>query len=193
MGKTDKGLLTKFSTGGDLFAHRVQLLFVNTMRLFLVGAVVFVLSSGLMIYAWVTKYEWYVFCKTMFARLLMLIHLPQFLLPFVQHEGGQAIKTTSAELAKIVMGSPELAGNVYHVVWYFGVALIIAVVAMLSLIVFYVRYGHDAHSDSFLRGQVLVDAKVLAKQVKNPSPIKIAGVAIPLDLLPRNILAVGSM
>ncbi len=122
MGKTDKGLLTQFSTGGDLFTHRVQLLFVNTMRLFLVGAVVFVLSSGLMIYAFVNKYEWYVFCKTMFARLMMLIHLPQFHLPFVQHEGGQAIKMTSAELAGIVMGSPELAGHVYHVIWYFGIA-----------------------------------------------------------------------
>lgn len=193
MGKTAKGLLTKFSTGGDLFAHRVQLLFVNTMRLFLVGMVIFALGSWLMIYAWVSKYEWYVFCKTVFARLLVLAHWPEFSLHFVPHEGGQAINTTAAALAKYLLETAELAGNFHHVIWYFGIAACIAIAAMIGLIVFYVRYGHAAHSDSFLRGQVLVDAKVLAKQVKNPSPIKIAGVAIPLDLLPRNILAVGSM
>lgn len=193
MAKIEKGLLTKFSTGGDLFAHRVQLLFVNTMRLFVIGAAVFALSSGLMIYAWATKYEWYVFAKTMFARLMMLIHQPQFHLPFTAQEGGQSLKMTSAALVKTVMESPDLAGHYHHVIWYFGVALIIAAAAMLGLILFYVRYGHDAHSDSFLRGQVLVDAKTLAKLIKNPSPIKLAGIPIPLDLLQRNILAVGSM
>lgn len=193
MAKIEKGLLTKFSTGGDLFAHRVQLLFVNTMRLFMVGAVVFALSSALMIYAWATKYELYVFAKTMFARLMMLINQPQFHLPFAGQEGGQSIKITSAALVRTVMESPELAGHYHQVIWYFCVGLIIGGVAMLGLILFYVRYGHNAHTDSFLRGQELVDAKDLAKRISNPSPIKLAGIPIPLDLLSRNILAVGSM
>ncbi|MGB8409074.1 MAG: hypothetical protein WCE58_04100 [Gallionella sp.] len=109
MAKNDKGLLTQFSTSGDLFAHQVQLLLVNTMRVFLVGAVAFVLSIAVLIYAFVTHYEWHVFCKTMLARVLILLHQPQFHLPFVQHEGSQAVRMTSAELVRIVTGSPELA------------------------------------------------------------------------------------
>lgn len=193
MSTTDKSLLTKFLTGGDLMFHRLQLFIANSLRLLLAGAVVFVVSSWAMIYFFVNKYEWYVFYKTMLARFWSLVHLPNYHLDFIRPDGKLVDSTTSAAIVRFVTETPDLAGHIHHIVWFLSVAGFIAVFTILALIVFYVHYGHAAQSDDFLRGQVLVDAKTLAKQIKNPSPIKIAGVAIPVDLLPRNILAVGSM
>lgn len=193
MSTTDKSILTKFLTGGDLMFHRLQLLLANTMRLLLGGTVVFVATSWAMIYVFVNKYEWYVFYKTMLARFYNLVHLPNYRLDFIRPDGVLVDSTTSAAIVRFVTETPELAGHVHHIVWFLMVAFFISAFAVFSLVMFNIRYGHDAQSDDFLRGQKLVDAKTLAEQIKNPSPIKIGGIAIPENLLARNILAVGSV
>lgn len=193
MSTTDKSLLTKFLTGGDLMFNRAQYLLANTLRLLLVGTVVFAVSSWLLISVFVNKYEWYVFYKMMYARFWNLVHFPNYHQDFVRPDGILVDGTTSAAIVKFVKETPELAGYLNHVVWYLCLAFVFAIGAIVSLIMFYVKYGKKAQTDEFLRGQVLVDAQTLATLIKNPSPITIGGIPIPADLLPRNILAVGSM
>ncbi len=193
MSTTDKSMLTTFLTGGDLMLNRIQYLLKNTLSLLLAGALVFVGSSWVMIYAFVDKYDWYVFYKTMYARFWTLVHLPNHRLDFVRPDGILVDGTTSAAIVKFVVGTPEMTEHYHHVVWFLFLSVLFALAAIISLGVFYVKYGKQAQTDEFLRGQVLVDADTLKQLIKNPSPITIAGVSIPADLLPRNILAVGSM
>lgn len=187
MSKTQKGLLTKYLTGGDLMSHRFQLLWANLKRSFFIGTVVYLFSSWVLISLYVKNYEWYVFKETMIARFWCFVHLPNYHLDFMRPDGVLVDSTTSAAIVKYVMITPGLAGYFSHVVWYLCVAALISIGAILSLVVINVQYGHDAQTDDFLRGQKLVDAKTLAKQITNP-PIKIAGVTIPANLLPHNIL-----
>lgn len=188
MSTTDKSLLTKFLTGGDLMFHRLQLIIANSLRLLIVGAVVFVVSSWAMIYFFVNKYEWYVFYKSMLARFWSLVHLPNYHLNFIRPDGVLVDSTTSAAIVKFVTETPELAGHIHHIVWFLSVAGLIAIFAILAFIIVYVHYGHAAQSDDFLRGQVLVDAKALANKITKYSPIKIIGISISINFLPRKIL-----
>jgi type IV conjugative transfer system coupling protein TraD len=193
MSTTDKGLLTRFLTGGDLLFNRIQYLFANIVRVFAVGAVVFTVMSWIIISVFLDEYEWYVFYKTMYAKFWSFVHLPNYRLDFVRPDGILVDGTTSAAIVKFIKTTPELSGYFNHVLWCFIVALLFSIAAIVGLTRFYVRYGKKAQTDEFLRGQVLVDAETLAQQIKNPSPIKIANIPIPLDLLARNLLAVGSM
>ena len=132
MSTTDKSLLTKFLTGGDLMFHRLQLFIANSLRLLIVGAVVFVGSSWAMIYFFVNKYEWYVFYKTMLARFWSFVHLPNYHLDFIRPDGVLIDSTTSAAIVKFVTGTPELAGYIHHIFWFLSVAGFIAAFAAMA-------------------------------------------------------------
>jgi type IV conjugative transfer system coupling protein TraD len=193
MSKNDSGKLTKFITGGDLAFHRIQLLVANILRLLLVGCAVFVVTAVALIYIFVDKYEWYIFYKTMQARFWTFIHLPNFNLNFFRADGQLIEGVTSAHLLKFVQETPQAAELFNHVAWHLSVAAILSIAVVVAMIIYYVRLGHDAGSDDFLRGQKIVDAKTLAKLIKNPSPIKLAGIPIPAELLPRNNMVVGGV
>jgi len=193
MSMTDKGVLTKFLTGGDLIFHRLQLLYANFVRLMVVGLVTSVASGWLLVDYYVRPYAWYVFYKTMEARVCVLLNLPNYHLDYITQSGRLVDGATSSAILKYVTETPERSHEIYQVIWYLTMGGYLGAVAVIGLIVYYIRNGEAAQSDDFLRGQKLVNAATLAKQIKNPSPIKIAGVPLPAHLLPRNILAVGSM
>lgn len=193
MTSTDKGSLTKFLTGGDLLFNRISYLFANSMRIFLIGVATFIASGTILIYFFVSKYEWYVFYKMFFSRFWSLVGLPNYHQDFIRPDGILVDGTTSAAIIRFVKETPELSGYSNHVILLLVLALAISIAVMVRLIKFYIRFGEEAQTDDFLRGQALVEATELAQLIKNPSPIKLANIPIPLELLPRNILAVGSM
>ena len=68
--------------------------------------------------------------------------------------------------------------------------------ALLSIsIVFWLnpKIGVKAAKEKFLRGQKVVEPKDLVEMVKEPSPIKIGDVPIPMSHICRNFITVGSM
>ena len=111
MSMTDKGVLTKFLTGGDLMFHRLQLLYANFVRLLLGGVVTFVASGWLLVYFYVSPYPWYVFYKTMEARLCVFMNLPNYHLDYLTQGGRLVDGATSAAIIKYVTETPERAGG----------------------------------------------------------------------------------
>lgn len=193
MGTTEKSVLSKFLTGGDLLFHRLQLFMANFFRLILFGIAVFSVSSWILIQTFVSKYEWHVFYKTMYASFWKLVRLPNYRIDFVRPDGQMVDKVTSTAIVKFIDETPELFAIFERVVWFFSLSFLISITSVVFLILYYVRSGRAAQTDDFLRGQKIVTAEQLRSMMKEQSPIKIAGVSIPKELLARNILGVGSM
>jgi type IV conjugative transfer system coupling protein TraD len=202
MANNDKTIFNQYLTGGDLVFNRLQYFFANVVRTSVIGFVIFSFSSWTLIRIFLGKYEWYVFTKSLYTHFWTLIHFPNYPIDYVRPDGEMVSNVASAAVLKFIQETPELSAYVDHAYWMLTLALFITAGAIAFYVLFLIRYGKKSLENDFIRGQKIVTADELKAKVKSaestklngePSPIKIAGVPIPRNLLPRNILAVGSM
>lgn len=193
MSSLKKNPIVDFVTGGDLVFHRLQLILVNVFRVSLVGVAVFLIVFAGLVHFFMGQYEWYAFKKLFYAHFWKLLFMPGWHLSFVQPDGQFLPRVRADQLIELAQYSPQIATATSKVTWFAGLSFLVGCLLIGGLVIFNLRYGKKAQEDEFVRGQKIVEAEELAEMVKNPSPLKIANVPIPVDLLARNVLTVGSM
>jgi len=181
-----------FMTGGDLIWHRAQLFIVNWFRIAMIFGFTLAASWFLLVQMFVSDWGRDVFFKTQVARLLKTVFVPGYHLRFTT-ETGETLKMSAANIVRFVQDNPALNDVIIRVYWLGSIALLIALAASAVAVYLNIVYGKKAQADEFLRGQKLVEPSVLFSLIAKPSPIQIASIPLPVDLLPRNILCVGSM
>ena len=202
MANNDQTLLNQILTGSELLFNRLQYLFSTFVRTAVLGLTVFSLSSWILIRFFLGEYELYVFRKDIYAHFWKFIHFPNYRIDFVRPDGEMVDNVTSAAVLKFIRETPELSAHVDHALWMLTLAFFITVGVIVAYVFFLVQYGKKSLENDFIRGQRIVSPEVLKDMVNSAesvrlngelSPIKIAGVPLPKNLLPRNILCVGSM
>lgn len=193
MSSLKKNSIVDFVTGGDLVSHRLQLILVNVFRVSLPGVAVFLIVFAGLAHFYIGQCEWDAFKNLFYAHFWKLFFMPGRHLSFVQPDGQFLPRVRADHLIELARNSPQIATATSKVIWFAGLSFLMGCLPIGGLVIFNRRYGKKAQEDEFVRGQKIVEAEELAEMVKNPSPLKIANVPIPMDLLARNVLTVGSM
>lgn len=191
MSKPVKPMLINFMNGGGLIWHRAQIFIANWFRIAMIFAFTLVASWFVLVQVFISDWGRDVFFKTQVARLLKTVFVPGYHLKLTT-DTGETLRMSAGNIVRFVHENPALNEVIVRVYWLGSIALLIALAVAALAVYLNIVYGKKAQADEFLRGQKLVEPSILSSLIAKPSPIQIANIPLPEDLLPRNILCVGS-
>jgi len=201
--RKNRGPLSIWIAGGDLLAHRLTMVAGNVLRLVAAGSVLWAGVFALYVLMFVSDQSWELFTASILAVVYDTLSFSGKTIDIAVE--GRNFAVAASDFAGHVWaawrGEPTSLATPIGESWsamrwaWLGASVTVAPTYYIGYRM-YLHIGAKQKADEFLRGQKIVDADFLEHYVDrfdNPSPIKVGGVPIPMRLLARNFLAVGSM
>lgn len=182
-----------FIRGGQTFLHNVRMFTQVGKKVSLAMAIIFMLLTGLLLYANTTAYERYIASTYIKAKVLVLFQSKPkqtVIMPTGESYPVYSAQIITSPMVKTILLELKQKGVISCLE-----ALMAAVLCLIVMIRWLQKRGIHQGKAKIIRGSELVDASTLKKHIRKAgktSPYSLAGIPLPFGSETQHIQVIGT-